>query len=382
MDALRSQTMNRPAPLANSRNWTANWVLSSLPERRLILTNFGLALGLMLLSVGIMAYAVWIGDARADLVGWWVAFTLGGALLSYALIRSGWSRRLVDPSLTMLQIVHSVTCCALGYALTGPMRGAVFPILMIVVMYGMFQLRASQALAISLYALLLFGLTMAVMIRRQPLVYVPTVEIGHYMMLVAMLPAVSLLVGRLSRIRLRVATQKRELSQALDKLQAMAMRDDLTGLFNRRHMQSLLELEVQRSLRSGNSFCVSLLDIDYFKRINDVHGHGAGDEVLRAFAQVSLAAVRGCDMLARWGGEEFVVVLPDTHMPLALAGLERLRELVQQHKVSVAGVELSVTFSAGLTEHKRDETLAQTLERADRLLYEAKKQGRNRVVID
>jgi diguanylate cyclase (GGDEF)-like protein len=354
--------------------------LSTVPERRLVLINLGLAVSLMLLSIGVMVYTVSIGDARADLVGWWVAFTLGGALLSYVLIRSGWSRRLADPSLTMPQIVHAVTCCALGYALVGPMRGAVFPILMITVMYGMFQLRAAQALSVSLYALLLFGATMAVMIRLQPHIYVPTVEIGHYMMLVAMLPAVSLLVGRLSRIRLRLATQKRELAQALDKLQAMAMRDDLTGLFNRRQMQTLLEQEVQRCLRSGSTFCLALLDIDHFKRINDQHGHGVGDEVLRAFAQAGLSVLRASDLMARWGGEEFVVMLPNSHLPLALAAIERLRG--QVGKMRVTKEEVSITVSVGLTEHHPKQTLAQTIERADRLLYEAKHQGRNRVVSD
>jgi len=374
--------MTRPAHPSSFRAPFVDWVLSTRPERRLPIGQVGLAWVLMLLSVAVMYYAVWVGDASRGPVDWWTAFALGGTVLAYALIRSGVSRRFDDPSLTLPQMVHAITCCAYGYALTGALRGVVLPVLVIVLMFGMFRLRAAQALGVSLYALLLFGLTMAVMIRLQPLVYVSTVEIGHYMMLVAMLPAVSLLAGRLNRIRARLATQKRELSQALDKLQAMAMRDDLTGLFNRRHMQSLLELEVQRNLRSGNSFCVALLDIDFFKRVNDVHGHGAGDEVLRAFAKVCLATVRGSDMTARWGGEEFVVVMPDTRMPLALTGIERLRELVQQQKVSVAGVELGVTVSAGLTEHKPDETLAQTLERADRLLYEAKKRGRNRVVID
>lgn len=373
--------MIRPASSTSLRARIADWVLSTEAGRRLPIINGGLALMLMLLSVAIMYYAVWEGFAQSGPIAWWTAFTLGGAIPGYALIRSGVSRRFVDPSLTLPQMVHSIACCALGYALSGPMRGAVFPILMIVVMFGMFQLRATQAFGVSLFALLLFGVAMAVMIRLDPQVYVPAIEVGHYLMLMAMLPAVSLLVGRLARIRQRLAAQKRELAHALDKLQAMAMRDDLTGLLNRRHMQALLEQEVQRCQRSGSSFCVALLDIDHFKRINDQHGHAAGDEVLRAFAQQSVGAIRNSDLLARWGGEEFVVMLPDTHMPPAVAGIERLREQVQALKVVVGATELGVTVSAGLTQHKADETLTQTLERADRLLYEAKHQGRDRVVV-
>lgn len=372
--------MTRRTALSNPRNWITDRLLSTIPERRLVLINLGLAVGLMLLSIGVMVYTVWIGDARADLVGWWAVFVLGGALLFYALIRSGWSRGLADPSLTMIQIVHAVTGCAMGYALAGPMRGGVFLILMITVMYGMFQLRASQALSVTLYALLLFGVTMAVMIRLQPYIYVATVEIGHYMMLVAMLPAVSLLVGRLSRIRLRMANQKRELAQALDRLQELATRDDLTGLVNRRHMQTLLEGEVQRCLRNGSAFCLALLDVDHFKRINDQYGHGVGDEVLRAFAQAGSSALRATDLLARWGGEEFVVMLPNAHLPLALAAVERVRNAIGKLRVGDQGI--SITVSAGVTEHSSKDTLTQTLERADRLLYEAKRQGRDRAVSD
>jgi GGDEF domain-containing protein len=105
--------------------------------------------------------------------------------------------------------------------------------------------------------------------------------------------------------------QKQELTVALEQIQLMAAHDDLTGLLNRRHMVVLLEQETQRSLRSGRGFCLALIDMDHFKRVNDRYGHAAGDAVLRAFSDTAQAVLRRSDVLARWGGEEFVLMQSD-----------------------------------------------------------------------
>jgi diguanylate cyclase (GGDEF)-like protein len=144
-----------------------------------------------------------------------------------------------------------------------------------------------------------------------------------------------------------------------------------------------MDQELLRSLRHHHDFCIAVVDLDHFKRVNDEHGHAAGDTVLRAFAQAGQAAMRATDVLARWGGEEFLVLLPDTAMPPALAGMERLRQHVAALEVDVGSAhKVSVTVSIGLTGHRHGDTLAQTLERADRLLYQAKAEGRNRTCID
>ena len=134
-------------------------------------------------------------------------------------------------------------------------------------------------------------------------------------------------------------------------------------------------------LRHHHDFCIAILDLDHFKRVNDEHGHAAGDTVLRAFARAGHAALRATDVLARWGGEEFLVLLPDTAMPPALGGMERLRQHVAALDIAFGGSRVSVTVSIGLTGHHRAETLAQTLERADRLLYQAKAEGRDRICV-
>jgi diguanylate cyclase (GGDEF)-like protein len=175
--------------------------------------------------------------------------------------------------------------------------------------------------------------------------------------------------------------QRAELAQALSRLREHATRDELTGLVNRRHMQELMEQEHQRCIRSGQTFCLAVLDIDRFKPVNEAHGYAVGDAVLRAVAEEALRHVRVSDMLSRWGGEEFVLMMSDTRSALARGGLERLHQRVAALRILHGGSAVGVTLSGGLAQHHAGETVAQTLERAERALQDAKAQGRDRVVV-
>lgn len=354
------------------------------PAQRLRLRQTSLAMALMSLCTPLLHYAVIVAqDPRGPLVWTWTAVSMGGMAFIYAAIRSGWSQRFADPSLTGLQIAFAICSGAAGYALAGPLRGAVFPVLTLILVFGMFQLRARSAYTLSLFALALFGIVMAAMATHRPAAYPPAVELGHFLMLACMLPAIAVLTARLSHIRHRLSQQREALERALAQLEAIATRDELTGLPNRRQMQALMDQELLRSLRHPHDFCIALLDLDHFKRVNDTHGHAAGDAVLRAVAQAGQAALRATDVLARWGGEEFVVLMPDTSMPPALAGMQRLRQQVEALRIDIGGSEpVAITVSIGLTGHRRSDALAQTLERADQLLYQAKHEGRNRIGTD
>jgi len=360
----------------------ADALLGTDPQRRTRLEQAGLGMLLMALSVGVVLYAAQVGHAPPRAVWWWAAVSMFGLLTAFVAIRSGWSLRFEDPSLTLPQMLFAITSGAAGYALAGPVRGATFPVLMVILMFGMFQLRPRMVSLVSAYALLLFGVVMVALARREPQVYRPDVELGHFLMLVAMLPAVSVLAARLTRLRERNRRHRRELAQALARIQELATRDELTGLINRRHMQDLLEQEHQRCVRSGHAFSVAMIDIDHFKQINDDNGHAAGDEVLRHFAREALAAVRVADVLSRWGGEEFVLLLADTHLSMARVGVERLRQHIAAG-ACYAGPQapIKLTVSIGLAEHIAGQSVAEALARADAALYEAKAQGRNRTVL-
>jgi diguanylate cyclase (GGDEF)-like protein len=368
------------APFHTLRQRLADRLLTTDPTQRLRLAQSGLAMVLMALSVVILVYAARLAGTPAPAVAAWAALSLGGMVVFFAAIRFGWSRGFVDPSLTVVQMVFAITSGAIAYAMAGPMRGATFVVLLAILMFGMFQLRPRALWRVSLYALGLFGTVMAVMAWRQPQVYRPAVELGHFLMLAATLPAVSLLAGRLTALRERSRHQRRDLAEALARIQALAMRDELTGLINRRHMLELLEQERQRCVRSGRTFCVAMIDIDRFKDVNDRYGHAAGDEVLQRLAREALSAVRVADVLARWGGDEFVLLLSDARLQLARGGVERVRQRIEAVSLRVGEQALQVTISAGLAEHIAGESVATALARADAALYEAKAQGRNRTV--
>jgi len=165
----------------------------------------------------------------------------------------------------------------------------------------------------------------------------------------------------------------------------MAITDALTGLFNRRYMESHVGTLVEQASARGKPLTVLVLDIDYFKSINDTHGHDAGDDVLREFAIRIKKSIRGIDLACRYGGEEFVVVMPETDMAVATMVAERLRRRIaaEPFPINQGQRTIPVTLSIGIAALRgQDDNAASLLKRADQALYRAKRDGRNRVVPD
>ncbi|MDZ5649151.1 diguanylate cyclase [Nitrospirillum sp. BR 11828] len=178
-----------------------------------------------------------------------------------------------------------------------------------------------------------------------------------------------------------VATRTRDLRAANAKLEQLASTDPLTGILNRRRFFELARLEWDRSRRYGHVFSVILFDLDHFKRINDTYGHFMGDEVLRAAVKEAGQACRTVDLLARFGGEEVMMLLPETDLAGARAVAERVRIGLAALEVAYDGQTAQVTASLGVAQWRGpDETLEDLLARADGALYQAKKGGRNRTV--
>jgi two-component system, cell cycle response regulator len=165
----------------------------------------------------------------------------------------------------------------------------------------------------------------------------------------------------------------------------MAITDGLTGLFNRRYMENHLATLIEQAGARGKPLSLLALDIDYFKSINDTYGHDAGDDVLRDFALRIKRSIRGIDLACRSGGEEFVIVMPETDMAVAATVAERLRRRIagEPFTINQATRSIPVTLSIGIaTVRGRDDNAASLLKRADQALYRAKRDGRNRVVPD
>jgi diguanylate cyclase len=173
---------------------------------------------------------------------------------------------------------------------------------------------------------------------------------------------------------------RRASTTAERRMESMALTDPLTGLLNRRSMEQRLREAAQGFQRTGRTFSVVMADIDRFKRINDVHGHAAGDRVLRALAGLLGERLRGGDAVARWGGEEFLLLLPETDLATARDVADRLRATVEARLSDIAGLGDSVTLTFGVAVFDRPMRVDVCLKQADDALYAGKTEGRNRVV--
>ena len=298
-------------------------------------------------------------------------------VLIYAYLRSGLNERLADPAMTLPQILGAQVWIAWSYVACAPFRGALMMLLTLVLVFGIFNLDRRGRRITNIYTVALLGSVMGWMAWHDPANYPPKVEFAHFVLMATILPVVSMLGAQLSDMRSKLKRQKNELTEALARIQEMATRDELTGLYNRRHMNEMLQQAIKQMERSGQSFSLCVIDLDHFKHVNDNHGHGAGDEVLRNFARLARQTLRETDALARWGGEEFLMLLPETRHEQGLIGIQRLRERLVDLVVVNHLPDLRVTFSAGLTEFRNGETIEQAVERADQALYQAKAGGRN-----
>jgi diguanylate cyclase (GGDEF)-like protein len=189
----------------------------------------------------------------------------------------------------------------------------------------------------------------------------------------------------LARINAHVELRKQriQLKQQADLLKVISVTDDLTGLFNRRQMDVVLEREFERCLRYGTDLSCLLIDLDYFKKVNDTYGHGFGDTVLRDFSKSLTKSIRATDYAFRYGGEEFLILLPQTAINGAIKIGENIRERTENNKIESGTISARVTLSGGLSSfHKHyPATSKEMLAFSDNALYVSKKAGRNRMSV-
>ncbi len=354
-------------------------LLTTDRQQRIRLSMTVMAAVLMLCCIAALQLVAAAGLADAVHVHWFSVVCSLGLMGVYGLIRSGYSLRWDDPALTFFQIVSSVSCTAVAYVIAGSARGITLPILAVILIFGVFGLSPRQMLFVLFYGMVVFGIALSIAqwsagCGTQPL----ALTAAYTMMIVVVLASCTFINLRVLASRRR----KMELAQAAAKERERATRDELTGLHNRRFMLEIMGLEGARAQRSHQPLLMAQLDLDHFKSINDTYGHDAGDRVLTAFAQTVTACIRSTDILARWGGEEFVLLMASTSAADGVALLERVRAVVQACPVVLeTGTTIHLTVSIGVAQLQPDqETPIGLLRRADEALYAAKAQGRNRVV--
>jgi diguanylate cyclase (GGDEF)-like protein len=225
----------------------------------------------------------------------------------------------------------------------------------------------------------LFPVTVLESIGLMAVVYAAVLTVEVYLGTLLTLSTLGTLWLMLLLSGITILAQTAQLHMLLG-LYRQATRDPLTGLFNRRALFRQAQAELARTDRHGRPLAVALIDLDRFKRINDRYGHPVGDEVLAHLSEILQAEIREEDLLGRYGGEEFMVVLPDTGADGARQLADRIRTRVAASPADTASGEIPLTASVGLAEWKRGESLEDLMNRADGALYRAKEEGRDRVV--
>jgi len=249
--------------------------------------------------------------------------------------------------------------------------------------FGFGALRMTSRQATMAWTLTIIGLTPIFLLTKTPIGMPVSTDIERFAAMLCYILTIGqcAFVGLYgSSLRKMLYDRSFELNEAYRRIEELAEVDELTGSLNRRCIMRMLDEEVSRAQRTKAPCSIALIDLDWFKRINDTYGHPTGDEVLRTFAITVFANIRNFDRFGRFGGEEFLMVLPDTSQEAAQRILDRLRAIVADLDWSALSPGMRVTVSAGVATLKSDDTPDTVLARADGALYEAKAQGRNRIV--
>ncbi len=187
-------------------------------------------------------------------------------------------------------------------------------------------------------------------------------------------------VGEEEKLNMRLVEVNERINDLNKKLEDMAITDYLTKIYNRRYSIEYLEKEIQRCERYNTTFSIIMFDIDYFKKVNDTYGHLAGDEILKKFTEIILNNTRKSDILGRFGGEEFLLILPNAKLKQAMTLGEKLRQAIQEKVFKIKNNEINITISQGVAQYKKNDITESVIRRADEALFKAKSSGRNKVM--
>lgn len=363
---------------------TNNSNVSQRTLQSLLLKRFGMAVATYGLITVLLWVAVYNDLYRGALIG---ATTFSGLaavsqLIFLALFLRGDNLRFRDPSLTEAQVMVGVILLTCLIAQFDTARGTLMMFYVLILMFGVFQLQPRvfvRCAALAFFGFALVNLWEGYQMRLSD----PGLALMQCCALFIALVWQSLFASYVQALRQRMRQRRYALQAHQDTLRGMMRQledlvatDELTGLYNRRHFLRLALRELD-NLAPGRQHGLALIDLDYFKRINDVHGHAAGDRVLQTFAAVGRACLRDGDVLARYGGEEFVLFLPNTDADQFTSCCERLREAFAS--AEPVGVQVAnLSLSAGMTLLNPGDDLDEALQRADQALYRAKRGGRNR----
>lgn len=336
-------------------------------------------------AFGFLLFALGIAHGLASPEGFvpLVLIVITSNLVIYAIVRSGLNRRAPEPDLTIPQMVIGTMVITYMLYHAPQIRGVYLLMHTLVMLFGLFRLRAIFILMVGAVAVLGYAGVIVLEAYNGIGQERRATDLLQLMMLAFIYPWFAQLGMHLTKTRHNLhqvnAKLKKTLAdhrRLLEQIRIQATHDDLTGLHNRRYLISVMESESERMLRGGSAYSILVLDVDHFKSINDRYGHPVGDRVLVKFAEVLRAQLRTIDHFGRYGGEEFLVVLPQTRLDEARTAAERIRAAIETAQF---GLEQKVTVSIGVACAGTGEAPDKVFSRADDALYRAKQNGRNRV---
>jgi diguanylate cyclase (GGDEF)-like protein len=357
-------------------------------KQSLRLKRVGLGAISYLFSIGLVAAYWLLGYFEWPVLATYIVASLVLNTFFYTVIRTGVNLRFADPSMNLAQITLATMPGLYVMYHTQQARGVFLLLCVSAAMYGLFKFRTRDFVIMTAVLACGYSLVILLLLRYKPNEINLQVEILQMFALVAALLQFSGLGGYIVKLRDQVRQKNQELGarngdleRALARIEELAMRDELTGVYNRRHLMETIKNERQRSERTGEVFSICILDVDLFKQVNDTYGHLAGDAVLKEIARTANQALRQTDYFGRYGGEEFALVLTSTTVEGALIMAERVRARIEALPLAFICPGLMVTASIGIADSSASENTAQIFKRADEALYNAKQGGRNRCVI-
>jgi diguanylate cyclase len=296
------------------------------------------------------------------------------------LSETGVTERLKDHYFVAPQSIVGMTV-SLAFVYVAPQVGVLF-LCTLFIIFNFASLRSTPWQTAAVWTLMTLGLAGLFLLTDKPI----SMPYGTPLERFATMSVFALTIGRCMFLGIFSASMRQslydrglKLKEAYRRIEELAELDELTGSYNRRCIMRMLDEEITRARRTGTPCSIALIDLDWFKRINDAYGHPTGDEVLRTFAITTFANIRGIDRFGRYGGEEFLLVLPETPTDGAAQILDRLRLIIADLDWSAFSPGMRVTISAGITALQPDETPDTFLARADSALYSAKARGRNQI---
>ena len=352
-------------------------------RQTLRIRRFFMAAGSYLMWAVLIAFCAATGHYRLSLlqtIQWLCIGTLCINAFLYGIFRMGWNKKFKDPSLTMVQMTLATLAVMITLYFADPdTRGVLLLIYPVLFVFGFFRLHTFQFFSLAVMAALGYGVVVCLLALLDPSQASIHLEVLRLIILATVLAWFSIVGAYVNRLRREVIRANGELKKALAYIEEMAIRDPLTGAFNRRKLMEILNLEKARANRFGEPFSLCLFDLDHFKRVNDTFGHLKGDEVLKVFSSEIQKTLRNVDYFARYGGEEFVVVLARTDRDGAYAYAQRAREFVSHIRFPDMPQNFRITISGGVTTYYTGRTMENLLAQADTAMYKAKANGRNRV---